>query len=360
MKTAERRRLRRPAPGMTLVELLIAFIILLMLVGALVALTTRSLETWSLGETRKDVYDRARGVLDRLASDLRNTYSENELQFVDNQPVPAPAFACDTDAQRRPRLRFVRTGNPGKVKLPVEPAPKVAPVMWYGPTWEVAYVMHPEKPTELWRGVRSFDRRKSGTLLNPLEYARESDTMFGKHFRKVESGILYVGYRFWTQYTTTWDDSVAVARVKPGSTQKSGPETRWDSTRVADRDFYFNRTKQDLRTPDFVYPEIVLVAVTVETMPPDMHGVRLMDRADARTNFLRLSHTRGLPDAPGMVKIGEEWVEYAEKDSTELRNLRRGARGTKPQILEAGAPVLFGDTFTTEVRIPAFREAQEQ
>src|SRR2546426_5461251 len=67
------------AIGMTLVELLVAFMVLLMLVGALVALTTRSLQTWSTGETRKEMYDRAQVVLDALVRDVRNTYVETEI-----------------------------------------------------------------------------------------------------------------------------------------------------------------------------------------------------------------------------------------------------------------------------------------
>ena len=58
--------------GMTLIELLVAFVILLMLVAALVTLTTRGLETWTTGEARKDMYERAQVVLDLISADLRN------------------------------------------------------------------------------------------------------------------------------------------------------------------------------------------------------------------------------------------------------------------------------------------------
>ena len=54
---------------MTLVELLVAFMVFLMMIGALVTLTTRSLSTWMQGETRKEVYDRAQLVLDVVARD---------------------------------------------------------------------------------------------------------------------------------------------------------------------------------------------------------------------------------------------------------------------------------------------------
>jgi hypothetical protein len=59
------------------------------------------------------------------------------------------------------------------------------------------------------------------------------------------------------------------------------------------------------------------------------------------------------------VKIGNEWIEYGLKGNSDLGTLKRGVRGTKPAAHVAGAPVLFGETFTTEVRIPAYREAQD-
>src|SRR5206468_1749994 len=62
-------RLRRAA-GMTLVELLVAFIVFLMLVGMLVTLSNTSLRTWESGESRKDMMDRAQRVLRQLSEDL--------------------------------------------------------------------------------------------------------------------------------------------------------------------------------------------------------------------------------------------------------------------------------------------------
>ena len=56
---AERPPGLRPSSGMTLVEILVAFVVLILLVTALVSLATQGLETWSQGEARKDLYDRA-------------------------------------------------------------------------------------------------------------------------------------------------------------------------------------------------------------------------------------------------------------------------------------------------------------
>lgn len=346
---------------MTLIELLVAFVILLMLVAALVTLTTRSLETWNSGETRKDMYDRAQVALDLIAADLRNLYGENEVYLNGTQPLLPAALICDLDKKNnRPCIRFVRAGNPALMRVPaMPPSPTIAPSI-YGPTWEIAYVMDPDPlKNNLYRGVRAFDRRKTGTLFNPIEYASATDDLFKSSFTQVESGILYVGFRFWTQYTTTWDESVPVRKVTgPRGKESCGPEKRWDSTR-ADRSFYFYRRSGDLKNQDFVYPEIIQVSVTVEQSSPELHGVKLGDGMDERSPYIRLTHARGMPDGPSMVKIDQEWIEYADKTTNELVTLKRGQRGTKPAPHAVGSPVHFGETFITEVRLPVWREAQE-
>ncbi len=344
---------------MTLVELLVAFMVLLMLVGALVTLTTSSLETWTAGEARKDVYDRAQIVLDAVASDLRNVYVENELWPEAGTQVQAPLLGSDLDKNRNPRIRFVRTGNPAVVRVaPTGQPQRIVPPMYYGAFWEVAYVLDPDPAGNvLYRGVRAFDRKTGNNLLKPPAHYSPTDSIFTASFREVESGVLYMGYRFWTQYTTTWDESAPVRKVSPTSREKSGPERIWDSTRV-DRRFYFHR-KLDLTNPDFVYPEIVQVTVTIEAGSPGTHGVRLAQGCDERAPVIQLSHTQGLPDAPGMVKVEGEWIEYGTKGTTEIGNLRRAQRQSAAAGHPAGAPVHFGETFTTDVRLNVYREAQE-
>ena len=143
------------------------------------------------------------------------------------------------------------------------------------------------------------------------------------------------------------------------SKQQSGPEKRWDSTRRDDRNFYFYRKSSDLRNPDFVYPEVIQIAVTVESSAPDLHGVKVAESMDERTTYVHLSHTRGMPDGPSMVKIDGEWIEYREKTTSDLIQIRRGQRSTKAASHPLGTPVHYGETFTTEVKLPVMREAQE-
>jgi hypothetical protein len=347
---------------MTLVELLVAFAILILLVTALVSLSTQGLETWREGEAQKDLYDRAETVLSMIAKDLRNVYAENEVYDDGRQELPSPAFQCDLDRNRNPRLRFVRTGKPDVLRPQggMGKAQRRIPPMEYGATFEVAYVLHPDPAkAQLCRGARGFDRRRTGTLLRPVEYQSDKDPLYEQCFQTVENGILYVGYHFWTQYTTTWDDSAPLERARPGSKKAVGPETHWDSTRRQDEKFFLHRRRYEPDNPDFVYPEIVRVTVTVERGTPDEHGMKTTENLDATSNLVRLTHTRGLLDPPGLVKIEGEWIEYGAKTSSELLQLKRGRRGTAAAAHPPLTPVRFGETFTTEVKIAAYREAQE-
>ncbi|HXX95151.1 MAG TPA: hypothetical protein VEN81_16125 [Planctomycetota bacterium] len=345
---------------MTLIELLVAFLVLLMLIGALVALTTRSLETWTTGETRKEMYDRAQVVLDSLVRDLRNVYVENEVFDDGRKELQVPSFIGDVDRAKQPRLRMVRTGNPTVIGAPGGRFRTVIPIMTYGDEWEVAYVMDPDPAkATLYRGVRIFDRQTTGTLLRATDWDDPTKPLFGQCFKPVESGILYVGFKFWTQYTTTWDETAPITKTMANSKARSGPEIQWDSTRRELKEFKFHRGRFDRTNPDFVYPEIVQITVHVESGSPETSGIKLAEMIDDRTSILRLTHTRGMPDGPALARIEGEWIEYDSKTLTDLTGVRRHCRHTAAVSHAALTPVRFGDTFTTEVKLPVYREAQE-
>jgi hypothetical protein len=194
----------------------------------------------------------------------------------------------------------------------------------------------------LHRGIRGFDRRKTETLLNPVEYSSSTDALFKACFTQVESGILYVDYRFWTQFTTTWDDNVAIHRnVRSQARSQSGPEKRWDSTR-RDSNFTFHRAVKDVKNPDFVYPEIIQVTVTVELGSPDLQG-RWRKRS---TVALYPPEPRGMPGNLAMRWRRSKWIEYKEKSTNDLSGCA-GASGPKPGATDRHGGALRR-TFTTE------------
>ena len=99
--------------------------------------------------------------------------------------------------------------------------------------------------------------------------------------------------------------------------------------------------------------------VVIESSDPEHHGTKVAGLCGKSASVITLSQTMHLPEGPAMVKIESEWIEYEDLSSTQLLRVRRGKRGTRAATHAADAPVHFGETFTMEVYLAAYREAQE-
>jgi hypothetical protein len=357
---------------MTLIELLVAFGVFLILVGLLVSLSMSGLDTWQEGEARKDAFDRGRIVLDQVTEDLRSTFADTQWHTLEGRRLVHAGMYCDTEGAGQ-RLRFVRVGHedlmrPDPDKKLVRPRNEGV----YTDLWEVAYVLNPQgKPTGLYRGVRYFDRNAvDATLLEERTIEDTKSVAWGRHFSLLDSGVLWVGYRFWTKYTTTWDTAYPVKQVarlmRQQDTKKDlqldksrvGPSLAWDSSRgriLEFRTFYKQLPEDD---PDFAYPEIVQVTVVVESQAVEVVGAKLALGVDENATTIQLHSGRGVPQAPDYVLVGTEWIGYTGKEGSKLTGCKRGMRRTQARAHELNAAVRFGETFTTDVAIPAYREPQ--
>ncbi|MBI2931245.1 MAG: prepilin-type N-terminal cleavage/methylation domain-containing protein [Planctomycetes bacterium] len=386
--------------GMTLLEVLVAFIIFLMLMSSLVALATAGLDTWTAGEERKDVFDRAQRILDQIGEDLRNTFAD-ERWYVDSggREIQHAHFTCDLDGRKAQRLRFVRAGDPLRVNVdPRVSSRRPIASLDYGDLWEVAYVLDPDpqKP-HLYRGVRFFDRAAKSSILQADLIASMSSPAFRRHFRALDTGVLWIGFRFWTPATTTWaipGEDVWVCpnakhprrmtsaasgkcadcarELERGAGQPArrsgsgkdliGPSLLWDSSRcLGEGDlsrFVYHRSRKVGDDPDFCYPEIAQVTLVVESQVSETRGARLTEGISDSESVIRLDTTRGMPDGPAFLKLDGEWIEYADKTVDGVRAKRRGARGTTAAGHPTGARARFGETFVMEIHVPAFREVE--
>jgi len=368
----DRQRQKQGEGGMTLVELLVAFGVFLILVGLLVSLSMTGLETWQEGEARKDSFDRGRIVLDQITDDLKSTFADNQWYLLDGQPLLHAGFYCDTEGAGQ-RLRFVRVGHedlmrPDPDKKLVRPPNEGL----YTDLWEVAYLLNPEgKPTGLYRGVRYFNRGAiDATLLEEKPLEDTKSLAWNRTFTLLDSGVLWVGYRFWTKYTNTWDTQYPVKQVSPLLKQQDtkkdavadksrvGPHLAWDSSRgrILEFKLFYKQLPPD--DPDFAYPEIVQVTVVVESQSMEVSGAKLADAVDENGTTVLLHSARGVPEPPDFVLIGTEWIGYTGKEGSKLTGCRRGVRRTKPAAHALNATVRFGETFVTDVAIPAYREPQ--
>ncbi len=381
MKIAET---RRSDPGMTLLEILVAFAVFVLLIGALVSLTNLSLNTWTDGEDRKDAYDRGQVVLGQISSDLRNLYTENEYQNSGNKKLMPAAFLGDTDSNGAGRLRFVRGGDADRIGVPPSKDLKqITPSMLYGDFWEVVYVMDSDgSRNTLWRGVRYFDRETSWSLFRTGKVDPTTGSYFRRYAVPLERGVLHLGFRYWTAGTKTWMEAgsryftcrtaahrslVQLDRegecpvcgkklVQKRVSRRESPSLVWDSTRRELKSFRYYRKNKDLNNADFLYPEIIQITLVVESQTSEIRGARLAQALGKDDMVVRLTDTSGLRDPPDYVKIGSEWIAYSDLTFDEIKVSLRGARGTKKDGHKNGATVHYGETFVTEVRLPVHRE----
>ena len=362
-------RVDRRDRGMTLVELLVAFGVFLILVGLLVSLSTTGLDTWQEGEARKDSFDRARLVLDQVTDDLRNMFADTQWYLLEGRRLVHAGLYCDTEGAGQ-RLRFVRVGHEDEMRPDIDKKiVRPRSESYYTDLWEVAYLLDPEgKPRGLYRGVRFFDRNAiDATLLDQKAIEETKSPNWSRSFTLLDSGVLWVGYRFWTKYTTTWDTKHPVKQAPRLLRQEDtkneprtpvGPHLAWDSSRGKIPEFrvFFKQLTDD--DPDFAYPEIVQVTVVVESQSTDVSGAKLAIPISESDTTVLLHSGRGVPQAPDFIRIDDEWIGYTGKEGSRLTGCVRGVRRTKASAHELNDTVHFGDTFVTDVAIPAYREPQ--
>jgi hypothetical protein len=219
---------------------------------------------------------------------------------------------------------------------------------------EVAYVMDPDPSTDrLWRLSRPLDRDKD----KPWDPEDFYDPKFlEENGAVISAGILYFGLRFWTPDTETWDEPDNVRQVGVARGPEP-PEVRWDSTRVYDPDFSMHvgvrRTGQKIEE---VLPSAVKIILIVAPDRRRRSGCWLVQEMGAEDTQASLSNPAGFPEAPGLMKVGSEWMRYSAVKSGAFEMDRRGFLDTTAAKHAAKAPVRWGERFATAVYLPCYRE----
>ncbi|MHC5054316.1 MAG: PulJ/GspJ family protein [Planctomycetota bacterium] len=357
-------RPRGRARGFTLVEVLVSIGIFLIMGAALVTLWRLGLGMWGRGERRRKAYEQAQGALAQISLDLEAVYAREPVR----QGVPTARFICTRDkATGQQRLSFVRTFETGPERAYTYHAAGSGEAYTDGFTGDgtslgaiggVLGVTYSRQGRELRRA----------TLGPPASASSSPFSTTGSQAGEVmAANCLYLGFRFWSQYTTTWNEPTGAStprRVRPW------PETVWDSTRGAgvvdtvdpsgrDRLFSLARGPLSFAEPfDDVFPEIVEVTLVVE--PDEKMTLRtdLTAWASASSTKIDVASTRGFADpseGPVFLLVGDEWVEVSAKRERSFLLSGRGLRGTKAVEHEKWTTVRQGTTFVMRVSVPGYR-----
>lgn len=356
--------------GFTLVELMVAMAIFIALGTALVTMLYAAADAWRAGERRRIVYERAQEALMMLELDLTAVFSQEPVP----EGVPMARFFCERTGDGY-KLSFVRTFEAGPERaFTFFAGSKGAGGLRY--TERFAGDPSQLAPIGGLLGVSYF--LKDGELRRAVSGPPEPPRADPQGVRLTATGegeciarnVLYLGFRFWTQYTSSWEappPDVRSLRFKSAR----GPETVWDSTRGAGigdidpqtgrmRPFALARGPESLADPsDDVFPEIVEVTLVLE--PDERRAVRteLVEPLSEAGSVASVASTKGFDDpsfGSNWLLIGSEWVRYSEKTPRAFILSARGGRGTARTSHGIGTYVRAGTTFVKRIYIPSFRE----
>jgi type II secretory pathway component PulJ len=337
---------RNRLSGMTLVELLVALLSFMLIVGVIVVISGVALETWRQSEYRKDIYQRAKRVISQIEDDIKSIFVEDAIPSQNMLPA---FLICSYDEKGRQIMRFVRSVWRPRRALQVQEFDLLLANSFLSELQEVCYFMD-EKDCILWRASKPFTRVSGSSFFNKLPSE--------KFIKKVEEGVVHLQFLFWTQTTNTWQTKYKPRRKLASG--KSGPSLVWDSTRVNVKDFiYFYKQRGFSDYPSPMYPRKIRVFMIIESRIQEYTGTRLYSDITSIDNKIPLASTRDLPDPPNFIKIGQELIEYEKVETTHVVVAKRGALGTKPSPHKAGKEVHFGEIFTYDIFINAYRDVKE-
>lgn len=375
--------------GFTLIELVTAVGIFSILGVMLFSMVRTGMAMWKQGEVSRNEMSRGVVVLETIARELRLAFTENDpLAGAPRARFIADFFDYDRNGDglteaRVQRLRFVRINTEERENELLRKAgdtpfgsdyftlleePKLDEALPTEGLAEVVFMSYaPSLPKgkrsagvlDLYRGYRSppggpFSFFDAGSLRTPRDIERD--------LSPVLDGILHLEFRFWNQFTRTFDPELA----RPDTPEGAG--YTWDSTRELlsnettawPNRFRFAREASALPdVTDEIFPARVLITVVVE----DPLGSDMVART---TGPLRKEEKRipvdivkpfKNPVGEGrFVRIGEEWIEISGLDGSELVVTRRGVRHTVPSEHPVESLVHKGRRFSMVVEIPGVKD----
>jgi prepilin-type N-terminal cleavage/methylation domain-containing protein len=369
--------------GLTLVELLITLAIFLVLAAMMVTIVREVVTQWTLGERRRTVYERASGILDTMADDLRLAMTR-EPAGVAEVKVKFLGDYEESSGTRRQRLMFVRSFEAGPERaITLNAGDGRGRDMALTPPADPNADPPPAKgggAEEDYRGLKVGNFRALGgmamvgffvrnqTLYRAIKAPVEGDPrdlLDEGTSQKLCDDVLFLQFDYWGQGTYHWD-----APSVDGKGEGDGPQPIWDSTRgnVApplDK-FYLHRHGCEALTlndpEDDVFPQKVRITVTVDSPMPRCLYTKLAGEISEHETRIFVDRARGFADGTdngdedSYLLIEDEWMRYTKKEGDIFLVDQRGARNTTAKGHAAEAVVRQGHTFHRVVFLAGWRE----
>jgi len=367
--------------GLTLVEVLITMTIFVILAGFTIMAVRQVVATWSQSERRRVLYEKAGGVLDIMADDIRLALTREPFGVTES----IVRFIGDLEpGTRQQRLAFVRSfeagperaitfaagdGKSNEMRLkPAESGTGPTPQSAVAPAAAAGGADRDE-----YNGLKVGDFKALGGMA-VVGYFAKNQTLYRMIHAPVPmalsplltpegsqvlaTDVLYLGFDYWSQNTANWEEPKR-------STKNTGPEKIWDSTRALSQpplnQFSLHRGQDSADDmDDDVFPEKVRITVTVDSpMPRCVFGRLVGQLGDTEGGFIEVDNTKGFPEGgepDPYILVEDEWIHYKKKTVEGFEIDQRGARGTLNKGHQAGATVRTGRTFRRVVYLPNWRE----
>ncbi len=343
--------------GFTLVELIVAIGVFSLLGMGATAFMVMAVSTWRQAELRRDVSERAELVFLSLKKDIQCLYT-------DGKRVPfRSVFFSDYDEKGRQRLLFTRTVPPpgadpriagsGRSMAANDPIDGTADLRKLrgnlllppGDLLSVAYFVSDEK---LYRAART----------PAVPYGALQSKWWEKGGDMVAERIMHIEYNFWSDKTASWQPEETVM----------GPSYYWDSTMGVGHEsavegasstrFVFTGSGSAADPGDDLFPRLIEIKLVV-AYGSDRPYTFLTAPLDADTTDIQGEDFENYPSKKkeNFVKIDKEWISYktVAGDGKRFFDVKRGRRGSKPAVHEAGALIRYGVTFRMVTRPPCQR-----
>lgn len=351
----------------------------------LLAMVSSVLNLWRASERRRVQYSRAQLALTQMIDDLTATVSREPIET----NLARIRFLCLNNPSGPGQiLMFVRSyeQGPERVHTFAAGADLAASEIYDNrdddqdgfidnnlrPLGGMAEIVYYLQGRTLMRGIRAPVQQSFLRNNVPLDGAAQP----------LIGDVLYLGFRFWTQYSKTWNPPAPKSKSNWASRKRDegpprSPVDLWDSTRGYTKyglgafplHLEPSQTASGRPTVDFpdddVFPEIVEITLVVEGEPKRATKTQLTQGIGLGTRRILVESTRGFPDVPGgsddgglenYFKIGSEWIRYKAKHKDSFIVAQRGARRTTKADHAAGETLRVGKTFTVRVYIPAHKE----
>ena len=365
--------------GMTLIEIMVSLAIFVLLAMFLLMAVREVVTQWTMGERRRALYEKAAGVVDVLADDIRLALSREPAGATEVKVRFIGDYAPGTSLQR---LMFVRAfeAGPERAITSTDADGRVNELMFKPPEDPNAPVQKGKKAQAVpgipdldeYTGLKIGDYKALGgmamvgfflkdrvlyrTIHAPVP-AVMSALLRPETSQILATDVLYLGFDYWTQTTQTWDQ-------QPDRSKSRGPEHVWDSTRGITAAplgrFILHRGPESLNDPDDdVFPEKVRVTVSIDSPMPRCVYTKLVGVIGETDGEIEVESTKGFSDGGdenAFILIEEEWIRFKKKSPEHFIVEQRGARGTIAKGHPENAVVRTGKTFVRVVYLPNWRE----